>query len=250
MAQIVRLENISKFYHTKSGETHALKAVSFAVDKQEFVSIVGPSGCGKTTLLSMIAGLEKPSGGSILLDGKPVSDRVDEKIGYMLQQDHLFPWLNIRQNALLGLKTRRRDTKENCAYVDGLLEQYGLGGFKNAYPAHLSGGMRQRAALIRTLALNPELLLLDEPFSALGYQTRLKVSDDVGTILRSGKKAAILVTHDISEAISMSDRVIVLSGRPAVVKAEHIIKLEGTPIERRGMPQFQSYFKLLWEELN
>ncbi len=251
MAEVVRLESISKFYHTKSGETEALRNISFSVNEKEFVSIIGPSGCGKSTVLSIIAGLEKNSAGNIYIHSKKQTDKSGH-IGYMLQQDHLFPWLTVKQNALLGLDIRHEKTPEAQRRVDKLLKQYELEGFANAYPKQLSGGMRQRVALIRTLAIDPAVLLLDEPFSALDYQTRLAVSDDIHSIIKMQGKTAILVTHDISEAISMSDRVIVLSKRPAVVKNIVEIKLSGeqTPIARRKAPEFSSYFQLLWEELH
>ncbi len=248
MAEVVRLEKISKLYHTKSSETEALKDISFSVKENEFVSLIGPSGCGKSTVLSIIAGLEAPSGGKVYID----SDDGKKHIGYMLQQDHLFPWLTVRENALLGLDIRHEKTEENICRVDKLLEQYELKSFADAYPAHLSGGMRQRAALIRTLAVDPSVLLLDEPFSALDSQTRLAVSADIHSIIKKQKKTAILVTHDISEAISMSDRIIVLSSRPATVKCMYEIKLSGSknPIDRRKAPEFSTYFQVLWEELN
>lgn len=248
MAEVVTLKNISKFYHTENGETEALRSVNFTVDEKEFVSIIGPSGCGKSTILSIIAGLEQKSGGEINIKAQGANSR----IGYMLQQDHLFPWLTVRQNAFLGLDIRKERTNEAEKRVDDLLKRYGLDEFKNNYPCELSGGMRQRAALIRTLAINPSVLLLDEPFSALDYQTRLSVSDDIHAIIKEENKTAILVTHDISEAISMSDRVIVLSKRPAVVKNIYKIELsdKGSPIMRRKAPEFPVYFQALWEELN
>ncbi len=248
MAEVVTLKNLSKFYHTPSGETEALRDINFSVAEKEFISIIGPSGCGKSTVLSIIANLEKPSGGEIKIN----STNGKQSIGYMLQQDHLFPWLTVRQNALLGLDIRKEKTKESEDRVDKLLKQYGLYNFKNKYPLELSGGMRQRAALIRTLAIDPSVLLLDEPFSALDYQTRLAVSDDIHRIIKSEGKTAILVTHDISEAISMSDRVIVLTHRPAKVKNIYNIKLSSvdSPIERRKAPEFSNYFQTLWEELN
>lgn len=248
MAEVVVLKNLSKFYHTSSGETEALKDINFSVAEKEFVSIIGPSGCGKSTILSIIAGLEKPSGGVVnILSGNSKSH-----IGYMLQQDHLFPWLTVRKNALLGLDIRKERTKEAETKVDNLLEQYGLGAFKDHSPVELSGGMKQRAALIRTLAIDPSVLLLDEPFSALDYQTRLAVSDDIYKIIKNEGKTAILVTHDISEAISVSDRVIVLTNRPSKVKNIYDIHLsaENSPIARRKAPEFSKYFQILWEELN
>ena len=248
MAAVVTLKNISKFYHTENGETEALRNIDITVNEKEFVSIIGPSGCGKSTILSIIAGLEDKSNGSVLINaGKGKSP-----IGYMLQQDHLFPWLTVRKNAFLGLDIRKERTKEAEERVDSLLARYGLIDFKNKFPYELSGGMRQRAALIRTLAINPSVLLLDEPFSALDYQTRLSVSDDIHAIIKNENKTAILVTHDISEAISMSDRIIVLSKRPATVKNIYSIELSGenSPIMRRKAPEFSGYFQALWEELN
>lgn len=248
MAEVVTLNNLSKFYHTPSGETEALRDINFSVAEKEFVSIIGPSGCGKSTVLSIIAGLEKPSGGQVTI----LSEGNKTDIGYMLQQDHLFPWLTVRQNALLGLDIRKEKTKDSEKRVDSLLKQYGLENFKNRSPIELSGGMRQRAALIRTLAIDPSVLLLDEPFSALDYQTRLTVSDDIYKIIKKEGKTAIMVTHDISEAISVSDRVIVLTNRPAKVKKIYDIRLSATasPIARRKAPEFSNYFQLLWEELN
>ena len=214
--------------------------------------IVGPSGCGKSTLLNLICGLLRPEQGQILLDGTPVTSG-DCRIGYMLQKDHLLEWRTIYKNVLLGLEIRRELTAEKLAYVNQLLSDYGLDKFRSAHPSELSGGMRQRAALIRTLALKPELLLLDEPFSALDSQTRLSVSDDIGRILRQEKKTAILVTHDISEAISMADRVIILSPRPAIIRkiVPICFDLENrTPMASRNAPEFKSYFNLIWKELN
>lgn len=246
MRPILELKHISLSYHSLSGETTALEDITFDVQDGEFVSIVGPSGCGKSTLLSIVAGLLKPTSGSVAIDPKI-------KIGYMLQKDYLFSWRTIQKNAYLGLEIQNQLTPENKSYVDSLLEQYGLGEFKNHLPSQLSGGMRQRAALIRTLAIKPDILLLDEPFSALDYQTRLNVSDEIGTIIRKEKKTAVLVTHDISEAVSISDRVIVLSARPAVVKAIHpiILSVENkTPMKAREAPEFREYFNLIWKELD
>lgn len=253
MTEVVRLEDISKFYHTKSGETQALKDINFTVAENEFVSIIGPSGCGKSTILSIIAGLEKPSGGTVYINGEATENKIHAHIGYMLQQDHLFPWLTVKQNALLGLDIRHEKTKEKEAYVEALLRQYELESFSDALPSQLSGGMRQRAAIIRTLAVNPTVLLLDEPFSALDYQTRLQVGDDIGQIIRKEGNSAILVTHDLSEAISLADRVIVLSGRPATIQQTIplIFDLDrDTPLARRNAPEFKTYFNLIWEELN
>ncbi|MDR2650326.1 MAG: ABC transporter ATP-binding protein, partial [Clostridiales bacterium] len=222
---ILELNRIVKNYHEISGETQAIADVSLALRDGEILSLVGPSGCGKSTLLSIIGGLVKPSSGSVLL-ARPV------KLGYMPQRDHLFEWRDIFSNACLGVEIQKRKHKtpktvhqENIKFIKDMLIQYGLGDFLHHYPSQLSGGMRQRAALIRTLAVKPDILLLDEPFSALDYQTRLYVADEITAIIRQQKKTVVFVTHDISEAIAVSDRVIVLSGRPARVSAEHEIEL-------------------------
>lgn len=244
MRPIVSLDNVSLRYHSVSGETPAVSHLSLEVLPGEFICIVGPSGCGKSSILSMLAGLLSPSEGSIRIDGE---------IGYMLQKDYLLEWRSIRSNALLGLEIQKKLTKENIAYVDALLEQYGLGDFKEHYPYQLSGGMRQRVALIRTLAVRPDILLLDEPFSALDYQTRLSVSDEIGSIIRKEGKTAILVSHDISEAISLSDRVVVLSSRPARLKKIYPIQLsieEYSPMKAREAPEFREYFNAIWKELD
>lgn len=249
---LLQVKDVSYTYHTKSGETPALSHISFSVFPGEFVAIVGPSGCGKSTFLDMLCGLIKPAKGELLLNGKPLRES-ETNIGYMLQKDHLFEWRTIYSNMLLGLEIQKRVTRETKERVDQLLENYGLDKFKNSRPSQLSGGMRQRAALIRTLALEPDLLLLDEPFSALDYQTRLSVSDDIGTIIRQEGKTAVLVTHDISEAVSMADRVIVFSQRPAYV--QNIIPIEfdlqdRTPMSSRNAPEFKTYFNKIWKELN
>lgn len=244
MGPIVSLQDISLRYHSISGETPAVSHLDLTVESGEFISIVGPSGCGKSTILSMLAGLLVPSEGKLEVNGN---------IGYMLQKDHLLHWRNIRSNALLGLEIQKKLTPENTTYVESLLEQYGLGEFKEHFPWQLSGGMRQRVALIRTLAVRPDILLLDEPFSALDYQTRLRVSDEIGSIIRQEKKTAILVTHDISEAISLADRVIVLTKRPATVKTIFPIQLsigKHTPMQAREDPAFKDYFNAIWKELD
>ena len=241
-----------KFRYDPEQPDYALNGVSAEVKRGEFVAVLGANGCGKSTLLNLICGLLRPEQGQILLDGTPVTSG-DCRIGYMLQKDHLLEWRTIYKNVLLGLEIRRELTVEKLAYVNQLLSDYGLDKFRSAHPSELSGGMRQRAALIRTLALKPELLLLDEPFSALDSQTRLSVSDDIGRILRQEKKTAILVTHDISEAISMADRVIILSPRPASIRKVMPIcfDLENrTPMASRNAPEFKSYFNLIWKELN
>ena len=218
----------------------------------EFVVLVGPSGCGKSTILSALAGLIKPSEGKIeYYPTKTIKKK--PSIGYMLQQDHLFQWRTILQNTTLGLEIQNKNTKENIRKTKELLDEYGLSDFINHYPNQLSGGMRQRVALIRTLAVDPEILLLDEPFSALDYQTRLAVADDIGSIIKNEKRTAVMVTHDISEAISMADRVVVLSKRPGTVKKIHEIKLscsKQTPIIRREAPEFREYFNEIWKELD
>lgn len=216
MSTVLEVSGVSYSYHTLSGETPALSNITFSVPEGEFLAIVGPSGCGKSTLLSMIASLMEPESGTISIHGAPAS-MSRQRIGYMLQKDHLFEWRTIYKNVILGLEIQNRMTEKNLEHVEQLLRDYGLDQFRNARPSELSGGMRQRAALIRTLALNPDLLLLDEPFSALDYQTRLQVCDDVYRIIRKEKKTIILVTHDLSEAISMADRVLILSRRPATV---------------------------------
>lgn len=248
---IIELKNVDLTYQSPDGEVEALKDISFGVKQGEFVSIVGPSGCGKSTLLSLIAGLEKHCGGEVTVDGEAITGTT-EKIGFMPQRDHLFEWLTIWKNVTLGLKIRHINDDAHKAHVRGLLEKYGLIDFANKRPSQLSGGMRQRCALIRTLASNPKILLLDEPFSALDYQTRLSVSADIYEIIRREKKTALLVTHDISEAISMSDRVLVLSKRPAHIKAIHDLgdmsKLP--PMQRRDTPEFQTFFNQIWKELD
>ena len=250
MNPILKVRDVCLSYHTLSGETPALSHISFDLMPGEFLSIVGPSGCGKSTLLNLIAGLLAPECGSITLDEKPVSAG-STAVGYMLQKDHLLEWRSIYKNILLGLEIRKELTPEKLSHAEELLRIYGLDRFRDARPSQLSGGMRQRAALIRTLVLKPELLLLDEPFSALDYQTRLNVSDDIGKILRNSGKPAILVTHDISEAISMADRVLILSPRPATVQKIVDIHLNinnRTPLSSRNAPDFKKYFNLIWKE--
>ena len=252
MQYALELKNVHYAYHTLEGETYALKDITFSVREGEFIALVGPSGCGKSTLLHLIAGLLTPEKGLIKINGSYHPDNTSG-IGYMLQKDELLEWRTIYQNVLLGLEIQHALTARSRALARALLTQYGLNAFANAKPSELSGGMRQRAALIRTLALKPELLLLDEPFSALDSQTRLSVSDDIGRILRQEKKTAILVTHDISEAISMADRVIILSPRPAIIRkiVPICFDLENrTPMASRNAPEFKSYFNLIWKELN
>jgi NitT/TauT family transport system ATP-binding protein len=252
LSYIVEINNIAMNYQSPNGEIPAITNVNLQIVKGEFICIVGPSGCGKSTLLSIIAGLLKPSSGSIAINGKEISGTC-EKVGYMLQKDYLFEWRTILQNVMLGLEIRKIKTNDNIEYVNNLLKTYGLYEFRNKYPSQLSGGMRQRAALIRTLALKPEILLLDEAFSALDYQTRLAVADDIYSIIKKENKTAILVTHDIAESISMADRVIVLSSRPATIKSIHNIKLtceKRTPFCSREAPEFRHYFNTIWKELD
>lgn len=247
---IVELKEVSLTYHEPHAETLAIDKLSLEVKQGEFVSIVGPSGCGKTSALSMIAGLMTPSDGEVSILGKSVKG-MHEKVGYMLQRDFLLEWRTIEGNIMLGLEVKRIANSETRANALRLLAEYGLFDFKDSYPRQLSGGMRQKVALIRTLAFSPEILLLDEPFSALDYQTRLKIADEVYSIIRNEGKTAILVTHDIAEAIAMSDRVLVFTKRPARLKSEHVIQLNpDTPLNRRNTPGFKDYFDKIWKELD
>ena len=251
MENILEVKNVSKKYQSKEGEILAIQDVNFKVKKGEFVSIIGPSGCGKSTLLSVIAGLEEKSSGEVYLENEKI-DNISSNIGYMLQKDCLLEWRTVLSNTLYGLEVRGNKSTENVQYVEELLKKYNLYDFKNKYPSELSGGMRQRVALIRTLAVKPKLLLLDEAFSALDYQTRIMVTNDIYSILRKEKITAIIVTHDISEAISMSDRIIVLSKRPGTIKSIHKIEFEienRTPLNCRENPKFSQYFNTLWKEL-
>lgn len=251
--EIVDVQNVGMKYQSLNGEINALEDISFSVKKGEFVSIVGPSGCGKSTLLSVISGLIKPTHGKVFIDGEEVT-KTSHKVGYMLQKDYLFEWRTIYQNVILGLEIRKILTPENREHALKLLKTYGLYEFKDKYPSQLSGGMRQRAALIRTLAVKPEILLLDEAFSALDYQTRLAVTEDIYSIIKNEGKTAIMVTHDIAESISMSDRVIVLTRRPAVIKSIHSIEFADcpnrTPLKCRDAPNFRQYFNTIWRELD
>lgn len=249
---LLDISDISMSYHSLKGETEALKKINFKVENEEFISILGPSGCGKSTVLNILSGLIEPSSGKILFKDQDIHKSLN-KIGYMFQKDHLFEWDTVWDNVTLGLKIKNLLSPENKERVEQLLDDYDLLRFKEHYPRELSGGMRQRVALIRTLALNPEVLFLDEPFSALDYQTRLKVCDDVHSIIKKEKKTAIMVTHDISEAISMSERIIVLSKRPATIKTDITINFKNTtatPFERRQEIEFKSYFDMLWKELD
>ena len=242
----LEIKNLAKRYHDKQGEIEAIKNLSIEIKEKEFVAIVGPSGCGKSTLLSILAGLEKKSAGKITSKNDYIS------FGYMLQKDSLFPWLTILENCLIGLKIQGKENKLEKEKVIQLLKKYGLEEFKDKYPNSLSGGMRQRVALIRTLATNPDILLLDEPFSALDYISRLKLSDDIFKIIKNEGKTAIIVTHDIQEAIALSDRVIVLTKRPATIKSEYQIELNNPsiPSENRKCNNFNDYYDKIWRDLH
>lgn len=248
---ILELKNISYSYHSLHGEIKALDHITFGVREGEFVAVVGPSGCGKSTLLSIIAGLLPAEEGTILVNN-PDGSLHYPRVGYMLQREHLFEWRSIYKNVILGLEINHMMTPERLAYVEALLRDYDLEKFKDKRPSELSGGMKQRAALIRTLALEPQLLLLDEPFSALDYQTRLTVSADICHLIRRTGKTVILITHDLSEAVSLADRIVVLSGRPATVKREipiHLTLQDDSPLAARNAPEFNEYFNQLWEEM-
>lgn len=251
MESILEVKNISKKYQGKEGEVLAIENVNFRIKEGEFVSIIGPSGCGKSTLLSIISGLETKTNGEIYIEGEKV-EGISPKIGYMLQKDCLLDWRTIWSNTIFGLEIKGKVNEENKKYVEELLKKYNLYEFRNKYPSELSGGMRQRVALIRTLAIKPKILLLDEAFSALDYQTRIMVTNDIYNILRKEKITTLMVTHDISEAISMADRVLVLSKRPGTVKDIHKIDFEmenRNPINCRENPKFSRYFNTLWKEL-
>lgn len=252
MKHAVEMKNISMIYQSINGEIKALENINLDIGHKEFVSIIGPSGCGKSTLLSIIAGLIIPTSGQLYIYGRPVLN-VSTEVGYMLQKDHLFDWRTIYENVLLGLEIRKQVTQDSKEYVNILLNKYGLYEFKDKYPSQLSGGMRQRAALIRTLAVNPQILLLDEAFSALDYQTRLAVSEDIYSIIKNEGKTAILVTHDISEGISMADRLVVLTKRPGRIKSIYELEFEcenKTPLTTRNCKEFRNYFNQVWNDLD
>lgn len=234
--------NVSKEFCTKEGVLKVIDDVSFFVNTGEIVAIVGPSGAGKSTILNLISKLILPTDGKVNVNGK---------IGYMFQTDCLFEWRTIYKNIIIGLEIQKNITKENINKVNQMIKEYGLNDFLNAHPSELSGGMRQRVSLIRTLSINPDILLLDEPFAALDYQTKLKVSSDMYNIIKKEKKTTIIVTHDISEAISMADKIIVLSNRPAKIKGVFDIYInEDNPIKKRKNNEFQKYFEIIWDEVN
>ncbi|MGI6576470.1 MAG: ABC transporter ATP-binding protein [Eubacteriales bacterium] len=252
MGAMLRVKHVSKTYQAHNGEVEALKDISFEVQEGEYIGIVGPSGSGKSTLLSIIAGLIEPTSGEMYINGTQISG-ISNDIGYMLQSDNLLEWRTITKNVLFGLEIRKMLTKENAEYAEQLLKNYGLYEFRDKHPSQLSGGMRQRVALIRTLAVKPKILILDEAFSALDYQTRLALTDDVHQILKRENMTTIMVTHDIPESISMCDRVIVLSKRPAVIKRIHTLEFPEdvkTPLQRRNNPKFGQYFNEIWRELD
>ncbi len=248
---VLSVENVRKAYQTPQGETVALQDISFSMKKGDFYSVVGPSGCGKSTLLSIIAGTLEATSGQVTVAGERVSGPCPH-IGYMLQQDNLLEWRTVRQNVWFGLELRHRLTPQTKERAERLLETYGLAAFADSRPSQLSGGMRQRVALIRTLAVEPDILLLDEAFSALDYQTRLEVTEDVYRIIRQEQVTALMVTHDIPESICMGDHVLILSARPAVVQEDlpiHFDLAERSPLRCRSCPEFASYFNYVWKEL-
>lgn len=243
MSKLLEIKNITKKYNTEDGEINAIENINLEVYKNEFIAIVGASGCGKSTLLNIISGLEEKTSGTINFNEPNL------KIGYMFQSDCLFPWLTIYENCLIGLTIEKQKTKENEEYIKSLLKKYNLEEFSDKYPSCLSGGMKQRVALIRTLAINPDILLLDEPFSALDYQSRLTISNDVYEIIKNEKKTAIIVTHDIAEAVSLSDKVYILSKRPCTIKKVYKIDLEENqnPLAKRKDKKFMEYYNKIWE---
>lgn len=251
----IAFRNVGRRYFGPTGETEALRGIDLTIERGEFVAIVGQSGCGKSTLLSLLAGLAKPTEGEVLIDGNPVEGPSD-LVGFMLQKDTLFEWRTILENTLLGPEIRGDDLRQAKIRAEGLLERYGLGDFKHHRPTQLSGGMRQRAALARTMCLRPDILLLDEPFSALDFQTRLSLADEIGDIIRREGKTAILVTHDIPEAIAMADRVVVLSRRPGRIRSIHGISFPSgdgvrpSAFRAREAPEFAGYFNTLWSDLD
>jgi NitT/TauT family transport system ATP-binding protein len=255
VAPKVEFRSVGLRYFGREGETEALQDISLAVAPGEFVAVIGPSGCGKSTLLSLIAGLIAPTEGSVLVDGRPVAGP-NRKIGYMLQQDYLFEWRTILENAVLGAEIQGVPIAAARDRARQLLTRYGLGQFLQHLPRQLSGGMRQRAALARTLCTEPDIVLLDEPFSALDSQTRLALADEITEILRREAKTVILVTHDIGEAVSMAERVIIMSRRPGRIKSNHAIQFTGAngvrpaPLAARNAPEFAGYFNALWQELD
>ncbi|MDR2074507.1 MAG: ABC transporter ATP-binding protein [Oscillospiraceae bacterium] len=245
----IEVKNLSLCYHTDGEDTLVIENVSFNVYEKEFLTVIGPSGCGKSTLLSVISGILPPTSGHVYINGKPI-DGHNPTVGYMLQKDHLLEWRSVEKNAFLGLEIKKNLTFENKEYVLSLLHKYGLGNFLKFYPSQISGGMRQKAALIRTLAIGPQILLLDEPFSALDFRTRILIADEIKEIISKEEKTAILVTHDIAEAISLSNRVVIFSKRPCSVKEVVEINMpEAKSVERRKDVNFNKYFEKIWKEI-
>lgn len=230
---LLSLKNVSKSFFTSKKETNVLENISFDIKANQIIALLGPSGCGKSTLLNILSSLEEQTSGKIYLSGK---------LGYMFQKDALLPWRNIFSNICLGLEIKKEKTKENILYANSLINKYKLSDFVNNFPNQISGGMKQRVALIRTLVLKPDLLLLDEPFSALDAQTKIAVQSDVYNIIKQEKKAALIVTHDIGEAIALADKIIILSDRPAKVKNILMLDINHlSPLERRNNPKFNEY---------
>ncbi|WP_238123011.1 MULTISPECIES: ABC transporter ATP-binding protein [unclassified Xanthobacter] len=248
---VLRATDVGVTFPGAKGPVEAIRKVDFELYEGETLAIVGPSGCGKSTLFNAISGLLKPTRGHIEVDGVTVEDATGH-VGYMLQKDLLLPWRTVMENVVLGLEVRGVATARAEAIAQELITAYGLAGFEHAKPATLSGGMRQRVAIMRTLAFDPKVILLDEPFSALDFQTRLLLQADVARIIAERGKSAILVTHDIGEAIAMADRVLVLSLRPSVVRAVHEIalpKTERDPVALRAHPEFNALFSRIWADL-
>lgn len=245
------IENIHHTYFTKKSITTALEDITISIREGEFISFLGPSGCGKTTLLSIIAGLITPTSGSVNIDGKKI-ERPDPMIGYMFQQDYLFPWKTIEENILLGPSINKSVTSEQRQLGSYLLNSMDLVNVEKQFPSQLSGGMRQRVALVRTLMMDPKILLLDEPFSALDYQTKLKLENLVSSTLKKFNKTALLVTHDIGEAIAMSDRIFLLAAKPGRVAKTFIVPEElrsSEPFNARQHPSYSDLFQEIWKEL-
>ena len=249
---MLEFRNVSFSFPGRRGAVEVLHDVSFTCREDEIVAVIGPSGCGKSTLLSLAVGLRKPTAGEVLVDGRPVKG-ADRRLGMLFQQTTLLPWRSVVENVELGLEIRGESRPERRKRALALMQQYGLAGFERKYPHALSGGMQKRAALAQTLAVEPAVLLLDEPFAALDAQTRVVIENDVVKICRAGKRTMLLVTHDISEAISMADRVVVLSRRPATVKEIYQIPLSrqaSSVADVPGMPEFTQFFKRIWDALD
>jgi NitT/TauT family transport system ATP-binding protein len=246
----VEFRDVSKVFAMDGAQTTAIAGMSFHINHREFVALIGPSGCGKSTTLKLISGLDRPTSGAIRVDGRDVS-RPSARIGFMLQKDLLLPWRTVLDNVMIGLEMQGMPRPARIEKAMGLIRKYGLGGFESAYPRHLSGGMRQRVALARTLAVDPDLLLLDEPLSALDFQTKLKMEAELVRILVEEKKTVLLITHDIAEAVSVADRVLICSTRPGRIKAEIQIPFAKgrAPLEARSHPDFSTYFNKIWREV-